>query len=102
MNRQRYPTASVVAPIGGLDVQFTLAGLMDRFSWSTVGLICDSMTHLLGLANFFYVRCKEVKELFARKDFVWLSADLDTAKDRSFDKHLIRLSKHCRSRLSAI
>lgn len=98
-NRKRYPTTSPLAPLTSNDVLVTIEALMTRFKWGRVGLLCDVMSHLPGLANFYFAACRDVKNLFTRMEYVWWNIDFDTKKEQNFTSHLTTIRKNCRSLL---
>ncbi|XP_055346941.1 atrial natriuretic peptide receptor 1-like [Paramacrobiotus metropolitanus] len=95
-NRKRYPTTSAIAPLAGPDVLGCVDALLKRFNWKTLGLICDSMSHLPGLANFFYARCVDLRKFLTNQKYNWYNKEYDSAKERDFHSYLAFLKDSVR------
>ena len=96
-DRKRYPTTSATSPISGTDTLSTLEGLLNRFAWRTLSLICDVMTDTPGLANFFSARCVDIRRFLIQRGYTWYGTEFDSASQRDFAGYLTATSNQSRS-----
>ena len=80
------------------DILSALDGLLKRFNWTTVGLLCDSMSHLPGVANFHFYTCGSVASYLTTKEYTWTKISFDSAKETNYFAYLQALKRQSRSR----
>ncbi|XP_055339434.1 atrial natriuretic peptide receptor 1-like isoform X2 [Paramacrobiotus metropolitanus] len=96
VNKRRYSTTSAIASMAGSDVVTALHRLFQRYSWRTVTLICDDLSHLPGLSNFYVIQCPDTQRLLANEGYTWYFRRIDTARHQNFRDYLIQYKDHCR------